>query len=234
MKKHLALVTMISAATLQATPLPLALPRPDCKPGATDKPVKVYVLAGQSNMVGMGDITGAQPEFPRIYLGTDPAIIPGIMPVGTGRTKSACKWVWRGSPGLGKHGVYPNATSKDTGATVAVHKGACDSKADCTTVPPAKTETVALGTTAASIPTLDGPCTPVARAFIDVPVTGNYLVHVGFGDSTQAIATVNGTEVYRKDNSSKPTLTKITLEAGKRHPLQITYIKGGSAAFWLE
>ena len=45
---------------------------------------------------------------------------------------------------------------------------------------------------------------------------------------------VDGKEVYRKDPGGKPMLTKITLEAGKRHPLQITYFKGGSAAFWLE
>ncbi len=32
------------------------LPRPDDKPGATGKPVKVFILMGQSNMVGMGDI----------------------------------------------------------------------------------------------------------------------------------------------------------------------------------
>jgi len=234
MNKHLALAAMISAATLQAAPLPLALPRPDGKAGATDKPVKVYVLAGQSNMVGMGDITGAQPAYPRIYLSADPAIIPGTMPVGTGRSKSACRWVWRGSPALEKHGVYLNATGNDAGATVAIHKGAYDSKADYTTLKPAKTEMVALGTTAALIPTLDGPCTPVATAFIDVPVTGNYLVHIGFGESTQAIATVNGTETYRKDSSAKPTLTKLTLEAGKRYPLRVTYFNGGSAAFWLE
>jgi len=232
---RLTAAVLVANSTLQAdTTIPLQLSRPDGKPGATDKPVKVYVLAGQSNMVGMGDITGAQPPHPRIYLAADPTIIPGEMPVGTNRSKSACKWIWRGSPALEKHGLYQKTTGNDTGATVVIHKGAYDPKADYTKLTPAKTETVALGTTAASIPTLDGPCTPVATAFIDVPVTGNYLVHVGFGDSSQAIATLNGTEVYRKDNNSKPTLTKITLEAGKRHPLQITYIKGGSATFWLE
>ena len=32
------------------------LPRPDAKPADTNKPVKVFILMGQSNMVGMGDI----------------------------------------------------------------------------------------------------------------------------------------------------------------------------------
>ena len=33
------------------------LPRPDGKPGNPAKPVKVYILAGQSNMVGLGAST---------------------------------------------------------------------------------------------------------------------------------------------------------------------------------
>jgi len=37
------------------------LPDPDGSTGATDKPVKVYILSGQSNMVGMGNIGGSAP-----------------------------------------------------------------------------------------------------------------------------------------------------------------------------
>ena len=39
-----------------APALEKALPRPDDKPGAVGKPVKVFILMGQSNMVGMGDL----------------------------------------------------------------------------------------------------------------------------------------------------------------------------------
>ena len=35
---------------------PLDLPRPDDKPGTAGKPIKVFILMGQSNMVGMGDL----------------------------------------------------------------------------------------------------------------------------------------------------------------------------------
>jgi len=35
---------------------PIDLPQPDDKPGAVAKPIQVFVLMGQSNMVGMGDI----------------------------------------------------------------------------------------------------------------------------------------------------------------------------------
>ncbi|MEZ5302013.1 MAG: sialate O-acetylesterase [Verrucomicrobiales bacterium] len=41
--------------------IPYPLPDPDGSTGAADKPVKVYILAGQSNMVGMGNVNGEQP-----------------------------------------------------------------------------------------------------------------------------------------------------------------------------
>ena len=39
-----------------ARDIPAQLPDPDQKPPATDKPVKVYILSGQSNMVGIGQV----------------------------------------------------------------------------------------------------------------------------------------------------------------------------------
>jgi hypothetical protein len=39
-------------------PLPYPLPDPDSSIGATDKPVKVYIMSGQSNMVGFGTVNG--------------------------------------------------------------------------------------------------------------------------------------------------------------------------------
>jgi len=41
--------------------VPYPLPDPDSSTGATNKPVKVYIMAGQSNMVGMGNVSGTQP-----------------------------------------------------------------------------------------------------------------------------------------------------------------------------
>jgi alpha-galactosidase len=41
--------------------IPYPLPDPDSTPPDTTKPVKVYILSGQSNMVGMGNINGTQP-----------------------------------------------------------------------------------------------------------------------------------------------------------------------------
>jgi len=41
-----------------AASIPEKLPDPDNTPPAKGKPVKVYILSGQSNMVGMGDVSG--------------------------------------------------------------------------------------------------------------------------------------------------------------------------------
>ncbi len=43
--------------------IPAELPPPDGKPPASDRPVKVYILSGQSNMVGMGDISGGSSRW---------------------------------------------------------------------------------------------------------------------------------------------------------------------------
>ncbi len=223
------------SVVLAAASVPLDLPRPDGQPGNPKKPVKVYILAGQSNMVGMGDISGARPEFPSVFLSADPAVLPGSMPVGSERQKSACQWIWKGISALASHGVFQSADAKaEKGAVVALHKGVYDPAADYARLKPAKTATVALGTVTETLPVLDGPCTPVVTAFIDVPATGTYTVHAGFGDSSHSVAVVDGKEAYRKEPGAKPVIMKVNLEAGKRYPVQITYFKGGSAAFWME
>ncbi len=219
--KLVAALTIPSLALQAAAPIPLDLPRPDGKPGNPKKPVKVYLLAGQSNMVGMGDISGARPFYPSVFLSADPRIIPGSMPIG--------------GAGLAMHGVYQSADANAAkGAEVSLYKGAYDPKVDYARLTPAKTATVALGKGSEQLPAIDGPHTQVARAFIDVPANGNYTVHAGFEDSTHAVVVLDGKEVYRKEVGGKPVITKVALETGKRYPVTVTYFKGGSAAFWLE
>ncbi|MCE9611141.1 MAG: sialate O-acetylesterase [Chthoniobacter sp.] len=215
---------VIAGLVLQATAandIPAMLSRPDSKPGDASKPVKVYILAGQSNMVGMGDITGARPLYPSIFLSADPRIVPGTMPVG--------------GFGLAAHAVYQTTEAKSgTGALVALHKGAYDPKIDYNKLTPAQTSTVALGTASEKLPSFDGPHTVVVSAAIDVPVTGIYTVHAGFDDSSYNVVVLEGKEVYRKEPGGKPVIAKITLEQGRRYPLTMTYFRSGSAAFWLE
>lgn len=64
---------MVSVAGLAAD-VPALLLDPDGKPGDATRPVKVYILAGQSNMVGMGDIHGAKNVYDGVYLSSDPAV----------------------------------------------------------------------------------------------------------------------------------------------------------------
>jgi alpha-galactosidase len=69
------------ALTAAAKDIPAQLPHPDGKPGDATKPVKVYILAGQSNMVGMGEISGAKNLYAGVYLTSDPAAPKGPMQI---------------------------------------------------------------------------------------------------------------------------------------------------------
>jgi hypothetical protein len=71
------LIASVLAIAVMALPalaktVPSELPDPDGKPGDANKPVKVYILAGQSNMVGFGRLSGAKPGYKAIYLTADP------------------------------------------------------------------------------------------------------------------------------------------------------------------
>ncbi len=206
-----------------AKKIPAQLPDPDGKAPDTTKPVKVYILAGQSNMVGMGNISGARCRYTGIYLTADPAAPKGGMGlyrVGTYR--------------IGSHGVYLSADPKaDPGATASVYKGAYDRATDYDKVKPAKTETVALGVVKGTLPAVSGPHTHVVRGFVDVPESGNYTLSPGYGDSSYNVMELDGREVYRKDVGGQAVKQKVTLEAGKRYPVKITYFKSGSTAFWM-
>ena len=60
-----------------AADVPSQLPDPDGKSGDATKPVKVYILAGQSNMVGMGNLSGAKNVYTGVYFSSDPAVAEG-------------------------------------------------------------------------------------------------------------------------------------------------------------
>jgi hypothetical protein len=199
-----------------AKEIPAQLPHPDGKPGDVTKPVKVYLLAGQSNMVGMGDISGARPPYPNLFLAADPALIPGVTPISPVSGGKAQGWV-----PVARHGVFEAKATVDAGP-------------GDTTKQPKKTVAVALGTVSENLPATAGTQTVVVTALIEVPASGNYQVHAGFGESSHNVVLLDGREAYRKDIGGKPVITTVALVTGKRYPVTITYFKGGSAAFWLE
>ena len=55
-KTILLLAALFAAAGLNSPAAPIEIRRPDAKPADQTKKVKVFILMGQSNMVGMGDI----------------------------------------------------------------------------------------------------------------------------------------------------------------------------------
>ncbi len=61
--------------------VPARLSDPNAEPGNAGKPVKVYILAGQSNMVGMGDLGGARNVYTGVYLSSDPAVPDGPLQI---------------------------------------------------------------------------------------------------------------------------------------------------------
>ncbi len=208
----LILLAALSALPVVAQVIPVDLPPAGAKPPATDKPVKIYIQSGQSNSLGFGAVKPGAPQYSKIFLSADPTAKPAALPVATAA--------------LLKFGVHE--------ATASVFAGAYDAKADDKLVKPAKTEAVALGDTSAMLPSIDSPHYVVVDAFIDVPFDGNYLLHAGFESSAQAIAQLDAKEAYRKDGEGAAVITKVALKKGQRTPLRITYLKGGSAALWLE
>ena len=114
-----ALLIAAQAAVTAAGPVPENLPRPDGKPGDATKPVKVYILAGQSNMVGMGNLGGAKNVYTGVYFSSDPTVPKGpfqIYRVGNYKVSRLSVYLPDGKPtdkpiGEGlievpRHGVY--------------------------------------------------------------------------------------------------------------------------------
>lgn len=212
----LAALGVFCSCVRAAPAVPLDLPRPDDKPGDATRPVKVYILAGQSNMVGMGDLTGARPEYAKVYHTADASVIAGATPVGRNERGAALDVV--ATQGMG---VY------DAGAVVHGADGQPIGGA-------AGAWPVRLGTAAAELPAIRDGQTLAVTATIDVPVNGNYFVRTGFDPSTYNTTTLDGQEAYKRELGGKPVLTPVTLEKGRRYPVHIRYQKSGSAAFWLE
>jgi len=204
----------------QAAVVPADLPRPDDQPPATNKPVKVYILSGQSNMVGFGTLAGSRPVYPSIYLSADPSVMPARMPVGPSA--------------LLPHRVYQEATGNAQGAKAAVYAGVYDPQANYAALKPVKKSVVALGKVSEELPSIEGPHTVVVKAFIEVPLSGAHELHAGFGDDAHALVSLAGQEVYRKEPGVAPVLQKVPLEKGVRYPVTVTYPKGGPAVFWVE
>ncbi len=162
-----------------AKDVPAQLPDPDEKAGDATKPVKVYILAGQSNMVGMGNLSGAKNRFAGIYLTADPAAPEGPMT------------------------IYKVGNYKIARCTLYLPNGA-------------KTEK------------------PAAKGQLEVPQSGVYQIHCGFGASSFNVMELDGKKVYSRTAGGKAVIQDVTLEAGKRYAFTITGFKGEAPRFWMQ
>ncbi len=113
------LATTLLFLPVHAAEIPSSLPDPDGKPGDATKPVKVYILAGQSNMVGMGNLSGARNVYDGVYLSSNPGVPDGplqVYKVGDYKTsplavylpdgKKTDKPIAEGQLQVPQHGVY--------------------------------------------------------------------------------------------------------------------------------
>lgn len=203
-------ITSICAFAAQAvSPVPAQLPRPDGKPGDTKKPVKVYIMAGQSNMVGFGTPSGARSAYNGIYLTADPDASFGPFAIFLG-----------GNYKIAPLGIYVSADpGAAKGASAAIYTGAYDATKDYGKEQPVKTETVSLGVSRTFLP-VTGTETCVAKAFIEVPESGSYTCSPGYGESAFNVMSLDGKEVYRKNVGQAAVRQKVILEAGKRSRME--------------
>jgi len=105
-RNHSSAVLAAAAIIASAFPalggtIPAQLPDPDGKPGDPAKPVKVYILSGQSNMVGMGELAGARSAYTGVYYSSDPGLPVGpfdLPLVGRFRFASLAVFQFDGTP----------------------------------------------------------------------------------------------------------------------------------------
>ncbi len=180
-----------SCVAAQAAVVPTDLPRSDGQPPSKNKPVKVYILSGQSNMVGFGALQNARPAYPSIFMSPDPGVMPCRMPVG--------------DSALLPLKVYQSAD-----------------------------KAAASGMKVELLPAAAGAPQSVVKTFIEVPIAGAYMLHSGYEDSAYAVITLDGKEVYRRNPNEEATVTKVTLERGKRYQVDISYMNVKAPAFWME
>lgn len=112
-------VLLLSLRSGFAADVPALIPDPDGASGSAAKPVQVYILAGQSNMVGMGNLSGAKNVYDGVYFSSNPKVPDSPLtiyraghyrtaplPVFTSEGSSADGPLAEGQFEVPQHGVY--------------------------------------------------------------------------------------------------------------------------------
>jgi hypothetical protein len=205
MKKTLMGILCLAAATMMSTPSVHA--GDGDKEADMTKPVQVYILMGQSNMLAMGKVAGR----------------------GGGQTQSLYKTA---EPTEGEKAqfvniaVYDGAYSPeaDYAKMKPIHSGEIMIGAP-------KLKRVKRRRHKIPMPPFpeqalqEGKCT-VLSGYISVALTGTYEISVGLQDGAFNVTTVDGKEVYRRDVGQKvPKLALIKLEPNKRYAFRTVCFK---------
>lgn len=168
-----------------------------------NRPVKVFILAGDANCLERGVIAGRtegkdavfypneRPEKDEVGRHVQCAVYQGTYKPGTNYDTLTPEW--SGLVGIGEN----QATKKKPGPFALLPELA--SKEGYTTV---------------------------LRGFLAVPRTGHYEVHVSGGDPPFNVTTIDGKELWRREvGQAAPTITPALLEKGKRYAFQTIFFR---------
>lgn len=80
-KTFTGLLLTSSILSLSAKDIPAQLPVTNGRPGDSTKPVEVYIMSGQSNMVGMATLSGARNSYSGNFYCSDPEMPAGPLAI---------------------------------------------------------------------------------------------------------------------------------------------------------
>ena len=178
---------------------------------AAKKPIKVFVLAGDDNMMERGVIEGRTP-------GLHEDFFPNAAPTAGEKKKhvrvSVYDGAWSAQADFDK---LPPAMTGEVELGEQITKQA----------QPGKRGRVAVPMTPFPERALQDGTTTRLEGWFSVARPGRYEFLVGGdGDAAYNRTTVEGREVYRQNvGEKKPVVTAIELEAGRRHAFQTVYFK---------
>ncbi|MCH7228462.1 sialate O-acetylesterase [Haloferula sp. A504] len=208
----LPVLSLLSGMALAADVIPVDLPAPDpADKGASNKPVKVYILSGQSNMLGFGKVEGSTPFYSSVFLSADPSATP-------------CKLsLNKSNAAMVPLKLYKHADAGSEAGAVGFLVGMEIPAPNETKVNVSNVHLPAFGSSTLELPATEANQILEVKTFVEVPFDGSYRIHPA------------GAREVKVDDAVVEEGSAVKLTKGKRHELAITYAKGGgSGALWME
>ena len=203
------IVLLIACMALNAAAkdVPVQLSKPDGKAPDMTKPIKVFILAGQSNMLEMGAIAGRGGAL------QDGFFLNANLTEGENNRRFNVA-VYKGA--------YSPSANYDT------MEPAAKAEAEVGTQRKKRVKRRRYPIPFDKLPELcnQDDHTTVFSGFVSFKREGKYEFQPGGGEGTFNVTTVDGKEVYRKNvGEEKPTLNIVKLKAGKRYAVKTVFFK---------